>query len=129
MQKILLIHPELEVVEELTFILQHSGFQVISASGGQQALADIYISHPDVIIMAEGNHRPNGDEILVHIRELCQAPIIILGRDGEAAAGINLLEIGADAYLAPPLNFRELLARVRSLLRRTQVNATRTEGE
>ena len=62
------------------------------------------------------------------IQELCQAPIIILGQNHEEAAGIDLLEMGADVYLTSPLNLRELLARVRSLLRRTQASATEFES-
>ena len=120
MQRILLIHPDLELRDELAFILQHSGFQVVSAIEEQQALAEINGSCPDLIVMTEGNHRLNGDELCIRIRELCQAPIIILGWGEEEVAGIDLLEMGADAYLTTPLNFRELLARVRSLLRRTK---------
>ena len=120
MQKILLIHPNLAWRDKLVFILQHSGFQVVGAVEGQQALTEVDKSPPDLIVMAEGSHKLNGNELCIRIRELCQAPIVILGQDQEEAAGIDLLEMGADAYLTSPLNLRELLARVRSLLRRTQ---------
>ena len=117
MQKILLIHPDLALRDKLTFILQHSGFRVLSASEGEQALVEIHRSPPDLIVMAEGACESNGDELCSRIREICQAPMIILGQDREELAGIDLLEMGADAYLTSPLNLRELLARVRSLLR------------
>ena len=129
MQKILLIHPNQALQEELTFILQHSGFRVVSAIGGPQVLSEICNSHPDLVLLAEGSHRLNGDELCVRIRELCPTPIIILGQDEEEAAGVDLLEMGSDAYLTSPLNLRELLARVRSLLRRTRVNAASLERE
>ena len=129
MQKILLIQPDLALRDQLAFLLQHSGFQVLSASEGQQALAEIHRSHPDLIVMAEGACESNGDELCVRIRELCQAPIIILGQDDEEAAGIDLLEMGADTYLTSPLNLRELLARVRSLLRRTKGNSRNTRED
>ena len=125
---ILLVHPDLVLRDELTFNLQHSGFQVIGASGGQQALTEVYNRPLDVIIVAESSHRLNGDELCVRLRQICQAPIIILGQDSEELSGIDLLEMGADAYLTSPLNLRELLARVRSLLRRAQANATKLEG-
>lgn len=127
MERILLVHSDPRVSDELTFLLQHSGFLVVGTSGGQQALAEIRRRQPDLIVMAENSHRFNGDELCVRIRELCQAPIIILGQDQEEAAGIGLLEMGADAYLTSPLNFRELLARVRSLLRRSKRNSKEYE--
>ena len=128
MESILLIHSGLIWREELTFALEHSGFQVVCASGGQQALTEVYRRHPDVIIVAESSHRLNGDELCVRLRQICQAPIIILGQGSKEISGIDLIEMGADAYLASPLNLRELLARLRSLLRRTQANATGFEG-
>jgi len=122
MRKILVIHPDLVLGDELTFVLQHSGFQVTHAIEGRQALAEVDRTHPDLIVMAEGIHRLNGDELCVRIRGICRVPIIVLGQDHEEAAGINLLEMGADAYLTSPLNLRELLARIRSLLRRTKAS-------
>ena len=119
MEAILLIHSDPVLRGELTMILQGSGFHVVSVSGGQEALAGISSVCPDLIVLAEGSHRLNGNELCVRIRELCQTPIIILGWGREEAAGIDLLEMGADAYLTSPLNSRKLLARVRSLLRRT----------
>jgi DNA-binding response OmpR family regulator len=128
MRRILLIHPNLVLRDELIFILQHSGFQVVGASGGQQALTDVYSRHLDVIVVAESSHRLNGDELCVRLRQICQAPIIILGQGSKEISGIDFIEMGADAYLAAPLNLRELLARIRSLLRRNQANATGFEG-
>ena len=128
MEKILLIHPDLVLRDELTFDLQHSGFQVVGTSGGQQALTEVYSRHLDVIIVAESSHRLNGDELCIRLRQICQAPIIILGQDSKEISGIDLIEMGADAYLASPLNLRELLAWIRSLLRRAQANAAGFEG-
>jgi len=128
MERILLVHSDPRVSDELTFLLQHSGFLVVGTSGGQQALAEIRRRQPDLIVMAEGSHRLTGDEVCILIRELCQAPIIVLGQDHDEAAGIYFLEIGADVYLSSPLNFRELLARVRSLLRRYRASFKEYEG-
>jgi DNA-binding response OmpR family regulator len=128
MRRILLIHPDLVLRDELTFNLQHSGFQVVGASAGLRALTEVRSGHLDVIVVAESSHRLNGDELCVRLRQICQAPIIILGQGSKEISGIDFIEMGADAYLASPLNLRELLARIRSLLRRTQANATGFEG-
>jgi len=124
MERILLIHPDLVLRDELTLALQLSGFHVVGASDGYQALTEVYGGQLDVIIVAESSHRLNGDELCVRLRQICQTPIIILGQDSKEISGIDFIEMGADAYLASPLNLRELLAMLRSLLRRTQANAT-----
>ena len=128
MEKILVVCPELAMTDNLIYLLQHSGFQTVNVAGSMQALAEVNRSSPDLILMRENSRRLNGDELCVRIRELSNAPIIVLGQDQEEAAGVEFLEMGADVYLTSPLNLRELLARVRSLLRRTQASATEFEG-
>jgi DNA-binding response OmpR family regulator len=120
MGKILLIHPDLGVTNKLSFILQHSGFQVASATEGQEGLTEIYRSQPGVIIMAESMNRLNGDELCLRIRGATNVPVIVLGDDEREWAGVYFLESGADVYMTRPLNLRLLLAWVRSLLRRTE---------
>ena len=118
MQNIMFVHPDVAVRDKVSFLLQHSGFRVVGAPGAEQAMTELGESRPDLIIMAEQSRILNGDELCVRIREVCQAPIIVLGQYPEEAAGIEFLEMGADAYLTSSLNLRELLARARSLLRR-----------
>ena len=118
MQNILFVHPDVAVRDKVSFLLQHAGFQVVGAPGAQPAMTELGKGCPDLIIMAEQSRILNGDELCIRIRQVCQTPIIILGQNHEEAAGIEFLEMGADAYLTSPLDMRELLARVRSLLRR-----------
>jgi len=122
MEKILVVCPELAMTDNLIYLLQHSGFQTVNVAGSMQALAEVNRSSPDLILMRENSRRLNGDELCIRIRELSNAPIIVLGQEQEEAAGVEFLEMGADAYLPTPLRFRELLARVRSLLRRTRAS-------
>jgi DNA-binding response OmpR family regulator len=119
-EKILVVCPELAMTDNLTFVLQHSGFQTVNVVGSMEALAEVDRSSPDLILMRENSRRLNGDELCIQIRALSNAPIIVLGQEEEEVAGVEFLEMGADAYLTTPLRFRELLARVRSLLRRTR---------
>jgi DNA-binding response OmpR family regulator len=123
MRRILVIHPKLLVRNALIFSLQHSGFRVVGASSGEEALTEVYGGHPDVIVVAESSHRLNGDELCVRLRQICEAPIIMLGQDGKEVSGIDFIEMGADAYVTSPLSLRELLGRIRSLLRRNRTSA------
>lgn len=120
MDKILLVCPDLAMTDNLAYVFQHSGFRTVNVAGSRQALAEIDRNSPDLIVMRENTRRLNGDELCIRIRELSDVPIIVLGQDEEEAAGVEFLEMGADAYLTSPLSLRELLARVRSLLRRTR---------
>jgi DNA-binding response OmpR family regulator len=120
MQRILLVCNDLVMTDELTLFLQHSGFQVASIIESKQAVAELARTRPDLILLRENTRRVNGDELCIHIRELCDIPIIVLGHALEQADGVEMLEMGADAYLTSPLNPRELLARIHGLLRRTQ---------
>jgi DNA-binding response OmpR family regulator len=118
--KILLVCPDLAMTDNLTFVLQNSGFQIVSTAESKQALVELDRGTPALIVMRENSHRLNGDELCIRIRELSDVPIIVLGQEPEEVAGVEFLEMGADAYLTSPLSLRELLARVRSLLRRTR---------
>jgi DNA-binding response OmpR family regulator len=108
------------MTDELTLFLQHSGFQVASIIDSKQTVVEMVRTHPDLILVRENNRRVNGDELCIHIRELSNVPIIVLGHALEQADGVEMLEMGADAYLTSPLNPRELLARIQRLLHRTR---------
>jgi DNA-binding response OmpR family regulator len=127
-EKILLICPDLATTDNLTFVLQRSGFRIVNAAEGKEALAELGRSSPDLVVMRENSRRLNGDELCIRIRELSDVPIIIIGQEEKEAAGVEFLEMGADAYLPSPLRLRELLARVRSLLRRTQPSKNMKEN-
>jgi DNA-binding response OmpR family regulator len=118
-KRILLVTDDFAMTDELTFFLQHSGFQVMSTNEGHHALAELHRGSPDLIVIHETNHKLNGDELCIRMRELSDVPIIVIGQGQEDASGVVMLEMGADAYLTSPLNPRELLARIRSLLRRS----------
>jgi DNA-binding response OmpR family regulator len=128
-KRILLICPDLALTEELAFFLRHSGFQVANAVESGQVLAEVDRSGPDLILMRQNSHRLNGDHLCIRIREVSDVPIIVLGQNCDETEGVEMLEMGADAYLTTPLNPRELLARIRALLRRSRVSRLNTEAD
>ena len=79
----------------------------------------IYETHPDLIIMARELPLARGEDPCLRIRQACYLPIIALGTKDEA---VETLELGADAYMTKPPNLRELVARVKALLRRQLKN-------
>ena len=118
MERILLACPGLAMIDSLTFFLQHSGFEVASAIGSGQVVAEIGRRLPDLVLISENGRRMDVNELCIRIREQSDVPIIVLGQGNDEVAGVEMLDIGADAYLPSPLNARELLASIRSLLRR-----------
>jgi len=125
--RILLIHSDPKAADGLTSVLQDSGFGVVTAADEHEALAEINRTEPDVIVMAEALAKMNGDKPCVRIRQICEAPIIILGEYKEGIVGIHFLESGADVYMTQPFNLRLLLAWIHSLLRRSKA-IVKTEG-
>jgi len=118
MERILLACPGLAMIDSLTFFLQHSGFEVARAIGSGQVVAEIGRRLPDLVLISENGRRMDVNELCIRIREQSDVPIIVLGQGNDEVAGVEMLDIGADAYLPSPLNARELLASIRSLLRR-----------
>lgn len=118
MDTILLVHSDPKATGELTFLLQHSGFQVLTAVDAGQALVEISAGQPDVIVMLEALAKINGDQPCMRIRGICKAPFIILGEDEQEWAGIHFLNCGGDTYIPSPVDPRLLLA----LLRRYKRN-------
>jgi len=123
MDRILLIHPGPKARDQLTFLLQHSAFQAPTAVDADQALAQVSRRHPDLILMADTVAKTNGDEPYIRVRELCEAPIVVLGEEHQQRAGIHFSEVRADVYMPHPLNLRLLLVWVRSLLQRSKATA------
>jgi DNA-binding response OmpR family regulator len=118
-KRILLVTDDCAMTDELTFFLRHSGFQVATAIESREVIAEMDRGSPDLIVIPANNHKLNGDDLCIRMRELSDVPIIVIGQGQKEAFGVEMLEMGADAYLTSPLNPRELLARIRSLLRRS----------
>ena len=118
-QKILVVDDELEIVKVVRAYLEQSGFRVITASDGEQALAVFRHEQPDLIVLDLNLPKLDGLDVCRAIRRDSNVPIIMLTARVEETDRLIGLEIGADDYITKPFSPREVVARVRTVLRRS----------
>ncbi len=115
---VLVVEDEESFVEALTLGLTREGFAVRVARDGAEALASFDASRPDVVLLDLMLPRVSGIDVCRHIRARSSIPIIMVtAKDSEVDAVVGL-EVGADDYVTKPYRLRELVARVRAVLRR-----------
>lgn len=118
-QTILVVDDERNIVQLAKLYLQQEGFQVESAADGREALEKAQFVRPDLVVLDLMLPELDGWEVCRRLREKSDVPIIILTARGDDVDKIVGLELGADDYVSKPFNPRELVARVRAVLRRT----------
>jgi two-component system alkaline phosphatase synthesis response regulator PhoP len=118
-QTILVVDDEFEIVKVVRAYLEQNGFRVLTASDGQQALAIFRHDHPDLIILDLNLPSLDGLDVCRSIRRDSNVPIIMLTARVEETDRLIGLEIGADDYMLKPFSPREVVARVRAVLRRS----------
>jgi DNA-binding response OmpR family regulator len=119
--RVLVVDDEPIVREVLSRYLSRAGFDVSSAADGQAALDLFEASRPELVVLDLMLPRVDGLEVFRRIRESDGAAVIMLTARGEETDRIVGLELGADDYVAKPFSPREVVARVRAVLRRTRV--------
>ncbi|HVN56213.1 MAG TPA: response regulator transcription factor [Anaerolineaceae bacterium] len=117
-RRILVVDDEERMVRFIRLNLEHDGFQVIEAYRGMQAIQRLRDALPDVILLDVMLPDLDGFEVLKMIREISSVPIIMLTAKGEEDDRVRGLELGADDYITKPFSPRELVSRVRAVLRR-----------
>jgi len=119
MTRILIVDDEPEIVRGLQDNLRFEGYQTFSATNGEEALAVAAREAPDLIVLDLMMPRMSGWDVCRALRGRgIDVPVIMLTARGEEADRVRGLELGADDYIAKPFSLRELLARVRAVLRR-----------
>ncbi len=119
MTKILVIEDEDSIRESLAFLLTKEGYQVEAVSSGTEAIDQFEKFNPDLILLDIMLPGLSGVEITKKIRQTSQTPIIMLTAKDTELDKVLGLEIGADDYVTKPFSGRELLARIKALLRRS----------
>ncbi len=120
-EKILVVDDEISLQETLAYNLTREGYQVEVAGDGNQALHLARTSKPDLVILDVMLPGLDGFEVCRILRQEANIPVLMLtARDDEIDRVVGL-EVGADDYLAKPFSMRELIARVKALLRRVRL--------
>ncbi|MGE5529553.1 MAG: winged helix-turn-helix domain-containing protein [Patescibacteria group bacterium] len=124
MKRILIVEDEAAIAETLAFNLEREGYEAISAHDGREGLAMALAAKPDLIILDLMLPGLDGIEVCRRIRAagLAMPVIMLTAREGETDRVLGL-ETGADDYVTKPFSLRELLARIRAALRRSEAAA------
>ena len=125
MKEILVVDDEPRIAEICRDYLERAGFTVRTAGNGADALAIARTRHPDLIVLDLGLPRMDGLDVTRALRKQSNVPIIMLTARVEERDKLTGLELGADDYLTKPFSPRELVARVRAVVRRTEIGPAR----
>ena len=120
MGTILVVDDESKIVQLARDYLEHSGFKVICAGDGSTALAAARAEKPDLIVLDLGLPGLNGLDVARVLRRDSRVPIIMLTARADESDKLVGLELGADDYITKPFSPKELVARVRAVLRRVE---------
>lgn len=118
-ERIFLVDDEQHIIDLVRLYLEQEGFRVDSAGEGQEALDRILAQPPDLVVLDLMLPGLDGREICRRVRARSDLPIIMLTARDDDTDKIVGLELGADDYLTKPFNPRELVARIRAILRRS----------
>ncbi len=126
-KKIFVVDDEPQIVKVLKAYLENAGFQVITASDGKAALLTFQREKPDFMILDLNLPGMDGLDICRAVRHESNIPILMLTARVEEADRLIGLELGADDYVVKPFSPREVVARVRTILRRTNAEPTKPD--
>jgi len=118
--RILVVDDELSIIKFLRATLKAESYEVLTAMDGAEALQNIEMELPDLVILDIMMPKIDGFEVCHRLREWSQIPIIMLSARGDEGDKVKCLELGADDYITKPFGVDELLARVRAVMRRTE---------
>src|SRR5262245_12158352 len=119
-KKILVVDDESRITQVARDYLTHAGFSVVVAHDGPAALATFRAEHPDLVVLDLGLPGLDGLDVTRALRKDSNVPVIMLTARGEEVDKLVGLELGADDYMTKPFSPKELVARVRAVLRRAE---------
>ena len=126
-KKVLIVDDDTNICELLRLYLEKDGFDTVIANDGEAAVAKFNIDEPDIILLDIMLPKLDGWQVCRTIRKNSDVPIIMLTAKGETFDKILGLDLGADDYVTKPFDTKEVVARVRAVLRRTAGNDENAE--
>jgi DNA-binding response OmpR family regulator len=127
MSLVLVVEDELQIARIVRDYLEHEGFQVEHAADGDAALAAVRRINPDLIVLDLRLPKRDGLDVAREVRRFSEVPIVMVTARGEEADRVAGLELGADDYIVKPFSPRELVARIRAVLRRSDAHRSALE--
>ena len=125
--KVLVADDDKNICELLRLYLVKEGFQVVLAGDGEEALARFSAENPDIILLDVMMPRLDGWQVCREIRKKSECPIIMITAKGETFDKVLGLELGADDYVVKPFKTKEIVARIKAVLRRTGKSAAEND--
>jgi two-component system KDP operon response regulator KdpE len=125
-RRVLVVDDEPRMIHFIHLNLDHDGYEVIEATSGTEALELLRDRMPDLILLDVMMPDMDGFETLQLLREISTVPVIMLTAKGEEEDRIRGLELGADDYITKPFSPREMVSRVRAVIRRTETPSAPT---
>ena len=129
MAKILVVDDDLNICELLKLYLENDGYTVFTANDGEAAVEQFQNKAPDLVLLDIMLPKMDGWQVCREIRKTSSAPIIMLTAKGETFDKVLGLELGADDYVVKPFDAKEVMARVKAVLRRTKGESEPNESE
>ncbi len=115
---ILIVEDDSNIRELLSLYLEQEGYHIETAQDGAEGLRNLKRTHPDLVLLDLMMPVMDGTQMMRELRTFSQTPVIILTAKGEVFDKVALLELGADDYITKPFEMREVIARIKAVLRR-----------
>ena len=120
-EKVLVIDDDVEFLSLTQTWLMNAGYEALTAEDGITGLRRIYSSRPNLVLLDANMPKMDGWEVCRRIRDMSELPVIMVTVNGQASDLLRGFDLGIDDYVTKPVDFAELIARVRAVLRRADV--------
>ena len=129
MSKVLVVDDDINIVKLIKLYLEKEDYEVVTANNGREALEVYNREDPSIIVLDIMMPELDGNAVCREIRKTSNVPIIMLTAKGETFDKVLSLELGADDYIVKPFDPKELTARIKAILRRSETKNTTSDDK